>query len=146
MTKPPRPDPGTVDPTVPERRDEPRPSSPIPERIPVQEVSHRSWRSRRRLDYYHLLHKLDRIEGTIMALADVLATLQAEDAELASDVADLAAAITNQTASITALQTQVADLVAAGSATPEQLAALQVVADDLAATHAAAEAALPPAP
>ncbi len=88
-------------------------------------------------------HAKDQI---LMALADTLAELQAEDTELAADVTALAGALSANTAQIADLQQQIADLTAAGAgATPEQLAALQTVADDLANTHNAAVALVPPA-
>lgn len=93
-----------------------------------------------------ILTKIQEQEKQIMALADTLAELQAEDTELAADVTALVTAITSESAQITDLQAQIAALTAAGSATPEQLAALQTVADDLAATHATAAAAVPAAP
>jgi len=96
---------------------------------------------------YLILTRLEQMEKQIMALADTLAELQAEDTELAADVTALSGALTANTTQIAALQQQIADLTAAGAgATPEQLAALQTVADDLANTHNAAVALVPAAP
>jgi len=96
---------------------------------------------------YLILTKLEQMEKQIMALADTLAELQAEDTELAADVTALGAAISASSTQIADLQKQIADLTAAGTgATPEQLAALQTVADDLANTHNAAVALVPAAP
>jgi uncharacterized protein (DUF3084 family) len=90
-----------------------------------------------------VLDELASQRNQIMALADTLAQLQAEDTELAADVQALAAAISSSAGQIAALQQQIADLIAQGTVTPEDLAALQTVADDLANTHAAAVAAIP---
>jgi chromosome segregation ATPase len=92
---------------------------------------------------YLVLIKLQQMENSIMALADTLAELQAEDTELAADVTALVAAIGSESAQIADLQAQIAAL-SAGSVTQEQLDALQTVADDLAATHATAAGAVPP--
>jgi len=80
----------------------------------------------------------------VMALADTIAQLTTEDAEIKADVEALLALNKTEADQITSLQQQIADLAAAGQgATPEQVAALQTVADDLAATHSEAQAALP---
>jgi len=96
--------------------------------------------------FWAVLIELHQLKENQMALAETLAELQAEDTELAADVAALVAAHQSETEQIAALQQQIADLTAAGTATPEQLVALQTVADDLATTHNTAVASLPPAP
>jgi chromosome segregation ATPase len=94
----------------------------------------------------HILKEVQQTKEAIMALADTLTELQAEDTELAADVTALGTALASNTTSLAALQTQIDALTAGGSVTAEQVAALQTVADDLAATHAAAVALVPAPP
>jgi chromosome segregation ATPase len=93
-----------------------------------------------------LIAHINRLETRIMALADTIAQLQAEDTELAADVANAVTALNAQAAQIAALQTQISQLEAGGTISADQLAALQSVADDLTKDHTTIAAALPAAP
>ncbi len=89
--------------------------------------------------------QLDRIEAQLMALADTLAAVAADDQSLKDELAKLTTDVTDILGLVSTEKTQIADLQAqiaalqAGNITPEQITALQANADSIAASNATLE-------
>lgn len=95
------------------------------------------------LGFTRVLNAIATMGDALMALADTIAQLAAEDEALRADADAILALLRTEAEQIIALQEQIAQL-QGDAVTPEQLAALQQIATDLTETHNNLASALPP--